>query len=159
MFPRHDLSFCACTTACLTSEILFSMGPSPHLWFLHAKRRVLYPNNECLWSQTSPVILYMQNSVISIRITSLYGSQALSVVFACKTASFGAELQVSIGPRPHRSFCACKTARLASELLVSMCPILHLWFPHSKQRIMDKNFLSLWVPDILCRFVHAKQQI
>ena len=47
--PRNDLSFCACTTACFASEILVSMGLSPHLWFLHAKRPVLYPNNECLW--------------------------------------------------------------------------------------------------------------
>ena len=37
--PRHDLSFCAFTTACLATEILVSMGPRPHLWFLHAKQR------------------------------------------------------------------------------------------------------------------------
>ena len=29
--------FCACTTACLTSELLVSKGPSPHLWFLRSK--------------------------------------------------------------------------------------------------------------------------
>ena len=46
---RNDLSFCTCTTACLASESLVSMGPSPHLWFLIAKWRVLYPNNESLW--------------------------------------------------------------------------------------------------------------
>ena len=39
MGPRHDLSFCECTTACLTSELLVSMGPSPHLWFLRSKHR------------------------------------------------------------------------------------------------------------------------
>ena len=47
--PRNDLSFCGSTTACLASETLVSMGPSHHLWLLHAKRRVLYPNNECQW--------------------------------------------------------------------------------------------------------------
>ena len=47
--PRNDLSFCACTMACLASESLVSLGPSPHLWFLYAKRRVLYPNNKSLW--------------------------------------------------------------------------------------------------------------
>ena len=41
MFPRHYLSFCACTTACLASQSLVSMGPSPHLWFLLAKQRLL----------------------------------------------------------------------------------------------------------------------
>ena len=61
-------------------------------------------------SQTSPVILCMQNGVLSIRITSLYWSQPSSVVFARKTAPFGQELKVSMGPRPHLSFCAWKTA-------------------------------------------------
>ena len=34
MGPRHVLSFCACTTAGLTSELLVSMGPSPLQRFL-----------------------------------------------------------------------------------------------------------------------------
>ena len=46
--PRHDLSFWACTTACLESELLVSMGPSPYLWLLHAKQRLLEPNNKSL---------------------------------------------------------------------------------------------------------------
>ena len=70
----------------------------------------------------------MQNSVISIWNTSLYGSQPLSVVFACKTATFWAELQVSIDPRPHLSFCACKTANLGPGLQVCMGPRPHLRF-------------------------------
>ena len=70
----------------------------------------------------------MQNNVISIRITSLYGSQHSFVVFACKTATLGPELQVSMGPRPHLWFFAFKTATLAPELQVSMCPSPHLWF-------------------------------
>ena len=82
-----------------------------------------------------------QNSMISIGITSLHATQPLSVVFACKTASFGAELQVSIGRRPHLSFCACITAWLASESLVSMGPIPHLWFSHSKLRIYAPEIL------------------
>ena len=67
----------------------------------------------------------MQNNVVSIRIASLYGSLPSSVVFACKTATFGSELQVSIGPRPHLWFFACKTTWLSS---VSMGPSPHLWF-------------------------------
>ena len=85
-------------------------GPSPQLWFLDAKQR-LYG------FQTSPVVLCMQYNVISTRMTCLYRSQPLSVVFACKTATFGAELQVCMGPWPHLSFCACKTVWLASALL------------------------------------------
>ena len=61
-------------------------------------------------SQISPVALFLQCSVISTRTTCLYASQPLSVVFACKTATFGAELKVCMEPRPHLSFCACKSA-------------------------------------------------
>ena len=82
----------------------------------------------------------MQNSVINTWNTCLYVCQPSSVVFACKTAHFGPELQVSKGPSPHlwfwsrktpcleqeskdyigsssrRLFCACKTATLGLEL-------------------------------------------
>ena len=66
-------------------------------------------------SQTSPVALCMQNNVISIRITTLYGSQPSSVFFACKTATFGSELQVSMGPRHRLLICESKTACLDPE--------------------------------------------
>ena len=68
----------------------------------------------------------MQNNVISIRNTSLYGSQPSFVFFACKTATLGPELQVSMGSRPHLYFFAFKTATLAPELQVSMGLSPHL---------------------------------
>ena len=40
---------CACKTTWLSSEFLVSMGPSPHLWFLHAKLRLLDHNYKSLW--------------------------------------------------------------------------------------------------------------
>ena len=49
MGPRHDLSFFACTTACLASELLVSMGSSLHFWFLNAKQRLLYQNYKSLY--------------------------------------------------------------------------------------------------------------
>ena len=64
----------------------------------------------------------MQNNVISIRNTSQCGSDPPLVVFACKTASLGPELQVSMGPRPHLWFIVFKTATLAAELQVSVGP-------------------------------------
>ena len=48
MGPRHDLSFCACTTTCLAAELLVSMVPSLHLWLLHVKQRLLEQNNKSL---------------------------------------------------------------------------------------------------------------
>ena len=67
--------------------------------------------NSLYGSQTSPVVLCVQNCVISTRNTSHSGSQPSSVFFACKIPTFGSELQVSMGPSPH------------------------LWFLHAKQRL------------------------
>ena len=49
MGPRPHLWISAFKTACLASELLVSIGPSPHLCFLHAKQRLLDPNNKSLW--------------------------------------------------------------------------------------------------------------
>ena len=68
----------------------------------------------------------MQNNVICIRNTSLSGTQPSSVVFAFKTAPFGPELQVSMGPKLHLWFFVFKTATLAPELQVSFGPKLPL---------------------------------
>ena len=94
----------------------------------------------------------MQNSVLSIRITSLHESQPSCVFFACKTATFGPEKQISMGPRHHLSFCACNTAWLAPELLVSMGPNPYLWFLHAKQRLLEQNYKYLCVPAFICGF-------
>ena len=158
------------------------MGPSPHLWFLHAKLRLWIRIAGLYWSQTSPVDLWMQHSLHRSRNASLYGSQPSSVVMGihketlwpelivsmghrphlsfceCKTAWFATESLVSMGPRPHLSFCASKTTWSASELLVSMCPSRHLWFLHAEERLLDQNYKSLWVPDLTYDFLHAKQR-
>ena len=79
------------------------------------------------------MVLCMQNNVISIRNTSLYGTLPSSAVFACQTAALGPELQDSMGPLPHLWFLVFKEATLAPELQVSMGPSPHLWFLHAKQ--------------------------
>ena len=159
------------------------MGPSPHVWFLDAKQRLMDRNNKALWVQGITCLLCMQNSVICTRMTSLYGFQASSVLFfSSKTAPLWPDLQVCMGPRPHLWFwahitaclaqeyrdymgssprlwfCACKTATLAHELLVSICPSLHLMFLHANQRLLGQKCMSLWDPDLSCRFVHAKRR-
>ena len=65
------------------------MGPNPNLWLLHVKQRLLDQHISLYGFQTSPVVLCIQNGVISTRITSLYGSQPSSVAFPCKIATFG----------------------------------------------------------------------
>ena len=102
--PDFTCRFVRKKTAWLAPEKLVSMGPSPHLWFLDAKQRLLDQNNMSLWvpalicgfwmqnsdfwtritnlngSQTSPVALCMQYSVICTGMTSLYWFQPSSVV-------------------------------------------------------------------------------
>ena len=122
----------------------------------------------------------MQYSVISTRITCLYWSQPLSVVFECKTATFGAELQVSMGPRHDLSFCACRRAWLATSLYwsqpssevfackpatfgpklhVSMGPRNHLWFSAWKTACLASELLVSIGPSPLVRFLDAKQRL
>ena len=50
MGPRHHLSFCACNKVWLVPESLVSIGPSPHVWFSHAKQPLLDQNNKSLWA-------------------------------------------------------------------------------------------------------------
>ena len=133
-------------------------------------------------SQTSPVLLCMQNILICVRKSSLYWFQPSSAVLACKTATSGPDLQVCMGRRPHLWFwahiaaclaqefidcigssshlwfCAFKTAALGLELQVSGGARPHLWFPNAKQRLLDQNNKSLWVPDMTCLFVHVQQR-
>ena len=54
------------------------------------------------------------------------------MVFECKTATLGPELQVSMGPRPHLWCFVLKAATLAPDLQVSMGPSPHLWFLNAK---------------------------
>ena len=155
---RTHLWFCACKTAWLAPELLVSMSPNPHLWFLHSKQRLLNQNYKSLWNPVLTWRFVHEKSVINNRITSLYESQPSSVVFACKTAAFGSELQVSTGPWPHLSVCACKTAWLAPDLPVSMGFSPYLWLLLAKQWLLDQNYKFLQVLELTCGCVHAKQR-
>ena len=117
----------ACKTAALGPELQVSLGPRPHLWFFAFKTKWLA--SEILVSMVPALICVfcMQNSDFWIRINSLYGCQPSSVVFACKTATLGQGLQVTVGPRPYLWFFAFKTATLAPELQISIGLSLHLW--------------------------------
>ena len=135
-------------------------------------------------SQTWPVALWLQNSVICFRLTSLYVSQPSSMFFfnaiqrildqnfkslwvpprphlwfwAHITASLTQEYKDSIGSSPHLCLCACKRATLGIKLQVSERQRPHLWFLHAKQRLLDQSNKSIWVPDMTCRFVHVQQR-
>ena len=104
------------------------------------------------------MVLCIQNSDFSIRITSPYRSQPTFVAFAFKTATLGQELQVSMGPRPHQWFFAFKTATLAPELQVSMVPSSHLWFcAFTTATLWPELIVSMGPRPHLCFFLHSKR--
>ena len=153
--------FFACISATLGQELQVSVGPRPHLWFFAFKRRLEHQNCKSLWvpassvvlcihnsaimtrinslcgSQSSPVLLYMQNNVISIRPTSLYGSQPSFVVFACKTAAFGPEIQVSLECQTSPIVFCIQNGDISTRFL--RIPALICGFVHSQQRHYDQN--------------------
>ena len=163
----------------ISNRIIVSMGPSPYLWILRAKQRLLEQNYKSLWipdltcrfvrakqrdeTQALQVpalicVFCMQNSVFWSRITSLYGSQTSPVALWMQNSVICIRLTSLYGSQPSSVVFACKTAWLASESLVSMGPSPHLWFLQAKQRLLDPNSKSLCVPDITCRFVPAIQR-
>ena len=104
-------------------------------------------------SQISPVDLRKKNTVLSSRLTSLFGSQQTFVVFTWRTENLGQELQVSMGTRPHLWICACKTASSVSELLVSIGPILTCGFCMQNSDFWTRFTSLYWTqtsPVILC---------
>ena len=93
-----------CKTTTLGPDLQVCMGPSPHLCLLYAKQRLVDQHTSLYEYHTSPVVLCIQTSVISTRITSFYGFQPSSVVLYMKTATLGPDLQVCKCPRPHLWF-------------------------------------------------------
>ena len=141
----------ACKTAHIGPEFQVSMGPGPHLRFLHAKQRVLARNYKSLWvpdlnscfsmqnsdfwsritslygSQTCPVVLCMYNSGLNIRITNLYGSQPSSEVFSTHNIVLSTRINRLYWFQPSSMcFFSCKTATLWPDLQVCMGPRPHL---------------------------------
>ena len=81
-----------CTeSATLAHEFLVSIGPSPHLWLLHGKQRLLDQHTSLYGYQTSPVVLRIQNGAISTRKTSFYGFQPSSVVLCIENSDLRTE--------------------------------------------------------------------
>ena len=78
----------ACKPATFGAKLQVYLGPSPHLWFMYAKQRLVDQNTSPYVYQTSPVVLCIQTSVISTRITSLYVFQPSHVVLCIQNSDF-----------------------------------------------------------------------
>ena len=136
--------------------IQVSMGSSSHLWFLHAKQRLLDMHTSLYGYPISPVVLCKQNSVISTRITSFYGFLPSSVVLCIQNSALRTKIACLYGSQPSCVVFGCKTATFGLELQGSVGPRPHLLFLHAKQRLLDQNNKSLCFPDLTWHFVHAK---
>ena len=110
-------------------------------------------------SQPQSVVLCTQNNDVSVKINSLNGSQPSFVAFSCKTTWLASELLVSMGPRPHLSFCACKTMWLAWELLVSMGPSPHLCLLYANIDFRTRITSLYGSQTSLMVFFHSKQRL
>ena len=131
MGSSSHLWFCACKTSPLGPELQVSVGPRPHLWFLHAKQQILDQNIKSLWvkilicgfrlrnsvfwyriislygPQTSLVILCMPTIVISPRITSRYGSLTSPVVLCMQNSVPSIRITSLYGSQPSSVAVAC----------------------------------------------------
>ena len=105
----------ACKTATFGHELLDSIGPSPLLWFLHAKQRLLDQHTGLYGYQTSPVVLSIQNSVISTRNTSFYGFQSSSVVLCIQNSVISTWITSLYWSQPSCVVFGCQTAAFGLE--------------------------------------------
>ena len=158
MGPRLYLWFSACKTGWLVSESLVSMGPSPHVWFLDAKQRLMDRNNKSLWVPDITCRCVHENSVIRTRISSLYVSQTASVVLSTHNCVLNTKIKrlywFQLSP-----VVLCMQNSDFRTRITSLCGSKpNLWFLRAKQRILDLNNKSLWIPDMTFRFVHVQQR-
>ena len=121
------------------------------------KQRLLDQHTSLYGCQTSPVVLCIQNRVISTRNTTFYGFQPSSVVLCNQNSALRSKIAYLYGSQPSCVVFECKTATFGLELQSSVGQRPHLLFLHAKLRLLDLNNKSLWVPDMTCHFVHVQQ--
>ena len=124
----------ACKTASFGPAYKSLWAPDLTCRFVHTNSVISTRNTTFSGFQPSSVVLCIPNSALMTKIGSLYESQPSCVVFGCKRATFGLELQGSFVQKPH------------------------LLFFHAKLRLLDQNNNSLWVPDMTCHCVHVQQR-
>ena len=133
MCTRPHLWTCTCKTSWLALEKLVSMGPRPHLWIFALQNRDIKTTikttiTSLYGSQTSPVDLWIQNSVPCLPLELLVSMCHSPLLWFCafKTATLALQLQGSMCPCPHLLFCKRKIAWLAPKLQLSIVPRPHL---------------------------------
>ena len=164
MGPRHDLSFCAFTTAWLAprlygsqpSSVVFAcktatFGPEykslrvPDLIcrFVYAKQLDLHKNKKTIGFQLSPVVLCMQNSDFRTRIISLWRRIDPTCCFWKQNNDFWTRITSPYGSQTSPGiFCLQNSVpnfRITSLYGSQSSSV----FLHSKQLLLDPNNKSL----------------
>ena len=132
---------CACTTVCLASDLLVSMGPRPHLWYLIAKQRLLVQHYKTVWV---PDLTYrfvhakqhsgVEDAILHAKTTGGVLDQQRLVILVKKTlfcmhkTTGEGWSKYSLGYQTSLAGLCMQTAWLAPELLVSMDSRPYLWF-------------------------------
>ena len=167
MGPIPHLWFFAWKTATLASELQVSMGPSPHLWLYAFTTASLWPKSiismgprpHLSFCACKTAWLAPENNVISIRITSLYGSQISPSFFAfisfigsqTSPVDFWMQNSVLISRMTLVSWSQPSSVVLCIQnsdfSIRNTGPSPLLWILHAKQRLKDLNYKSLRVPD------------
>ena len=159
MDPSYHMPFCDCNAARLAPELLVPMGPSPHLWLLHAKERILVQSKSLYGYQTSLVVLCMQNGVIYTRMTRLHGFQPSSVVLCLQNSDFKTRLTSLYGSQSSSVVLSTHNRVLSTRIkrLYGFQPspvVLCMQNRDFRTRITS---LCRWIAPT-CDFLHAKQR-
>ena len=99
--------------------------------------------------QPSPVVSCMQISDFNTRMASRYGFELSSVVLFMQNSDFKTNLYWS---QPSSVVFACKTATFGPAYKSLWVPDITCRFVHAKQRDEHLNYLSLCVPALFCGF-------
>ena len=94
----------------------------------------------------------MQNSVLRAKIAYLYGSQFSPVIFCMQITDFSTWNTSLCWFQPSSVVFACKTATFGPAYKSLWVPDITCRFVHAKQRDEHLNYLSLCVPALICGF-------
>ena len=129
--PALMCGFVHCKTATLELKLHASMGPRHDLWFCECKTALLAAK-KLVCNGTQTLICGFPAHITAcfwIRIKRQLWFPDLTYGFvACTTATSALELLISFGVSSHLRLFACKPASFGPKLHVSMCPWHHLWF-------------------------------
>ena len=119
---------------------------------LHAKQRLLDQHTSLYVYQTSPVVLCIQNNVISTRITSFYGFQPSSVVLCIQNGDLRTKMACFYGSQTSPVVLSMQYSVISNRItsLYGFQPS-SLFFA-CKTTTFGPAYKSLWVPALICGF-------